>query len=332
MIPRTVMRAPVRLDFAGGWTDVPPFAEREGGAVVNATIDLPVEVVLEGRGSGITLEARDLGRSLSVARREELTGRGDLALLTAAVLRWPLSGGLSLTTSAAAPVGSGLGTSGALDVALAAAFTRATGLDPTPAELAELGYHLEAVDVGLAGGRQDQYAAALGGINLLHFRGATVEVARLEISSALAAELERRLVVCYLGESRVSGKAIARVMNAYRQGVSTVVDALRAMRSLAGVVADALMAGDLPTVGAVLSDNWRCQQALDEGMCTPAMARLDQAMRAAGVLGGKAAGAGAGGSMFFLTGDDPRAAHRAAESCGAIILPVLLTDRGVHAC
>jgi galactokinase/mevalonate kinase-like predicted kinase len=121
-------------------------------------------------------------------------------------------------------------------------------------------------------------------------------------------------------------------MQAYERGDAAVTGALHGLREVAERMADALRRGDLAGVGALLDANWRYQEALDAGMCTPLMDRLARAMRAAGVLGGKAAGAGAGGSMFFLGPDDPSAAVAAARELGMTILPVRWASSGVRAC
>jgi galactokinase/mevalonate kinase-like predicted kinase len=104
------------------------------------------------------------------------------------------------------------------------------------------------------------------------------------------------------------------------------------MRDVAERMAEALEQSDVGSVGELLSENWRCQQALDAAMCTPTMSRLEARMRGAGVLGGKAAGSGAGGCMFFLAGPDPRPAVAAAQELGMRVLPVRWAMEGVRPC
>jgi D-glycero-alpha-D-manno-heptose-7-phosphate kinase len=320
--------APVRLDFAGAWTDVAPFAERERGVVVNAAIELRARAEVALGGETWRLRSEDLGESAELCSREALAPDGRLDLLKAGLRRSGL-GPCALRTWSEAPPGSGLGSSGALDVALVAALDAARGTRRVPVEVAEEAFRLEAVEAALPGGKQDQYAAALGGFNRLVFEGGTVSVEPLPLDPAFVAELGRRIVVCYTGTSRVSSKTIARVMGAYGRGVAEVTEALRALAEVAERMAGALLAGDLPRMAGLLTENWRHQQRLDRGMCTGEMARLEAAMRATGALGGKAAGAGAGGSMFFIAGDDPRRAARAAREAGARVLPFAWAARGV---
>jgi D-glycero-alpha-D-manno-heptose-7-phosphate kinase len=323
--------APVRLDFAGGWTDVPPFSAREGGTVITAAIRLFARAEVSLGGSGFRLVSEDLRDRLEVADSAGLIRDGRLDLLKAGLRMLPV-GGCTLTTKSDAPSGSGLGSSGALDVALVAALSAARGETRDPVEIAETACHLEAVEAGIPGGRQDQFASSHGGFLRLEFRDPSAEVQRLKLGQELSSELARRVVLCYTGASRFSGTTIERVMRAYEHGHAKVVASLHGLREVAVAMADALMAADFTRIGRLLSENWGHQQALDTRMCTPEMARLDQAMRAAGSLGGKAAGAGAGGCMFFLAPDDPSPMIEAARQSGARLLPVAWAMRGVYLC
>ena len=140
------------------------------------------------------------------------------------------------------------------------------------------------------------------------------------------------MLLVYTGASRFSGDTIGRVMQAYERGDPAVTAALHGLRDVAERMPEALRAGDLARVGALLDRNWGHQVTLDSGMSTPRMERLADAMRAHGVLGGKAAGSGAGGCMFFLTPDDPEPAVAAARAMAMTILPVRWVARGLHAC
>lgn len=323
--------APVRLDFAGGWTDVPPFSSREGGTVVSAAIGLYARAEVVPGAAGLRLVARDLGEHTEVADLSKLDRSGPLALLCAGVRMLPV-GGCTVQTDSDAPPGSGLGASGALDVALIAALAAARGESMDSRAIADLACRLEAVEAGIAGGRQDQFVATYGGFLRLRFQDPAAEVTPLRLDPEFASELERRTILCYTGASRFSGSTITRVMRAYEQGDSKVTGALTTLRDVAERMADSLEAGDLGSVGELLSENWRCQQALDAAMCTPTMSRLEARMRSAGVLGGKAAGSGAGGCMFFLAGPDPRPAVAAAQELGMRVLPVRWAMEGVRPC
>ena len=324
-------RAPLRLDLAGGWTDVPPFSTQEGGVVVNAAIELGVEAEFEPGRAGILILAEDLKLAARVTAATDLQRNGTLELHKAALRMFPCGPG-TLRTRSEVPPGSGLGSSGALDVALVRVLTWARGEEATAVDIAAHGWHLEAVEAGVPGGRQDQYAAALGGFHRFSFHGEEVAVERLDLDPAFLAELERRMVICYTGRSRVSGDTIARVMRAFESGDPAVRGALFELRDVADEMVAALRHGDLTRTGELLSANWTCQQRLDPGMRTEEMAALEAAMHGAGAVGGKAAGAGAGGSMFFLMGGDPTAGIEAAHRAGAEVLRAGWSPAGVEPC
>jgi len=323
--------APVRLDFAGGWTDVPPFSVREGGVVVTAAIQLFARAEVRLGGSGFRLVSEDLRDELEVSDSAGLVHDGRLDLLKAGLRMLPV-GACTLTTRSDAPPGSGLGSSGALDVALVAALSLARGETRDPVEIAETACHLEAVEAKIPGGRQDQFASSHGGFLRLDFRDPEADVSRLKPDPEFIAHLARRLVLCYTSASRFSGSTIARVMQAYEQGDRKVSAALHGLRQIAEAMTGALGAADFARVGQLLSENWQHQQELDPRMCTDEMAQLERSVLAAGALGGKAAGSGAGGCMFFLTPDNPNAVIEAAHHSGVRVLPVRWAMYGVRPC
>ena len=321
----------MRLDLAGGWTDVPPFSAREGGVVVTGAIQLFARAEVRLGGTGFRLVSEDLHDELEVSDSAGLVRDGRLDLLKAGLRMLPV-GGCTLSTRSDAPPGSGLGSSGALDVALVAALSAARGESPDPVDVAEQACHLEAVEAGIPGGRQDQFASSHGGFLRLDFRDPEAEVRRLKLDPEFAADLARRIVLCYTSASRFSGATIDRVMRAYETGDPGVAAALHGLRRVAEAMADALMTADSARVGRLLTQNWTHQQALDPRMCTEEMARLERSVTDAGALGGKAAGSGAGGCMFFLGPDDPAPVIEAARACGAQLLPVRWAMYGVRPC
>lgn len=329
--PAYTAAAPVRLDLAGGWTDVPPFSAREGGVVVTSAIQLFARAEVRLGGIGFRLVSEDLHDELEVSDSAGLVRDGRLELLKAGLRMLPV-GGCTLSTRSDAPPGSGLGSSGALDVALVAALSAARGESPDPVDVAERACHLEAVEAGISGGRQDQFASSHGGFLRLDFRDPEAEVQRLKLDPEFAADLARRTVLCYTSASHFSGATIDRVMLAYERGDATVARALHGLRDVAEAMAAALSAADSARVGELLTENWAHQQALDPRMRTEGMARLERSVTDAGALGGKAAGSGAGGCMFFLGPDDPGPMIEAARKCGVQLLPVRWAMYGVRLC
>jgi D-glycero-alpha-D-manno-heptose-7-phosphate kinase len=324
-------RAPIRLDLAGGWTDVPPFSAREGGAVVNVAINRYCHVTARRRDRGMAVYSADFDERAEAAAAEELPSGGGLALLRASllvaqeetgVLEHGGTGhqgggdgthpGIELWVRCDAPPGSGTGSSASVGVAVAGAIAACRGRPVAAHEAALRAIRAEREHLRVAGGTQDQFAAAHGGASYMSFRGPVAHVSPLRLAPATVAELEKRLVLVYTGVSRVSGSVVANVMGAYEAGVPRTVAALRTLRRLADDLKSALLRGDADALGGVLADNWRCQKDLHESVTSAAIDRLYERALAAGALGGKALGAGGGGCLLFLAAPDREHELRAA--------------------
>jgi D-glycero-alpha-D-manno-heptose-7-phosphate kinase len=320
--------APVRLDLAGGWTDVAPFSSQEGGAVTSAAIGLSVRATAH-RSERWRLIAHELGADVELAALDRDPADRRVALHLSAVRRLGGASPVTLATESEVPPGSGLGSSGALGVALVEVLATLNGRSMAPDEAAALAFDIETVGAGVPGGKQDQFSAGRGGFNLMTFGESSVQVEPLALDTEFCETLAASTVLCHTGASRLSGNTIARVMAAYEAGDPRVAGALREIRDLALEMREALVSADLARTARLLSRNWAAQQRLDPGMRTDDMARLEAAMTQAGVLGGKAAGSGAGGCMFFLAANPAAAAQRARE-LGMQLLPVSWARRGVH--
>jgi len=250
-------RAPVRVDLAGGWTDVHYFTDCEAGAVLNMAINRYV--------------------------------RGELA-------RAALD--FRVTYHTDIPPGAGLGASAALNVVWLALVNAALGRQLSREELAEQAYRLEDL-LGVTGGKQDQYAAALGGINFFRFQEGAVHVEPLSLSDETVRRLQERLVLVYSGEPRLSGDIHERVWGGYRSGKTKVAAALRRLAAIAFEMREALVCGDLGSFGALLDENWRCQKDLHPSMTNETVEGLFRVAERAGAISGKACGAGGGGCLLF---------------------------------
>ncbi|HEU4628820.1 MAG TPA: hypothetical protein VFS08_03715 [Gemmatimonadaceae bacterium] len=309
---RVVARAPTRLDFGGGWTDVPPYSTEVGGTVCCVAI---------GRCATVRLGERQSGSPAA----------DEAPPIARAALRRAGREGLTVALDSDFPVGAGLGGSSAVGVALAAALAELTDERVDRAELAERSRAVEVGELGVPGGRQDHYAAAFGGALELRFGpGEGTRVTRLPLDAATAAAIERRCIVAYTGEARVSGRTITAVLDAYRAREPRVCDALARMAELATAMAAALGAGRLDELGRLVGEHWRWQRSLHPAIPTPAIDRLlDRAARA-GALGGKALGASGGGCIMAIAPDDRVDAVRAALGAEAELLPFTVDRDGVR--
>ena len=310
-------RAPTRIDFGGGWTDVPPYDAEEGGFVCNVAIARYATVRLRPA-------PHTTGMEISVARP------GDAALLQAAATRYQVRGAhLSLTSDY--PVGSGLGGSSAAGVASIAAIFRWLGETRSREEIAEASRELEIRELGIAGGRQDHYAAALGGALGIRF-GNRISATPIALAAGVAAELPRRCVVMYTGESRISGNTITAVLGAYRSGKPAVRTALKRMRELAEQMSRALGRGDFDELGGLVGEHWQHQRSLDPAIPTPRIdTMIDQATNA-GASGCKALGASGGGCVLIVAPLDRVPGVRRVVAPLGLAIEYAVDTNGVSEC
>lgn len=307
-------RAPLRLALAGGGTDVSPYSEDFGGAVLNLTIDRHAYAFIAPSPDWkIRFIATDLDLEETYPLDLKAIANSPLRLHAAVYKRMVIdfAGGrplpITVRTSADAPPGSGLGTSSALVVALVEAFRSLLELPLGPYEVAHLAYHIERIDLGLAGGKQDQYAAAFGGINYLEFMADDrVIVNPLRIARAVQNELETSLVTCFSGISRSSETIIEQQRQGMTERKGSTLDALHRLKADALEMKQALLLGDIPRMAQVLQRSWLAKKATAAGISTPEIERLHQAAMRAGALAGKVSGAGGGGFIMFLVPPERR--------------------------
>ena len=331
-------RAPTRIDFAGGTTDLPSFRNREVGAVTNASVNLYAYCMLrEIEGNGVRIISQDLGQYVEAEDIRELEFDGNLDLLKAAVRALELPGGIEITVRCDAPPGSGTGSSASVGVAVLGLLDKLRqlrsserGATLTRVEIAEMACQLEQ-DLGIVGGKQDQYAAAIGGFCYMRFVGDLVPVEQIEVAPSVLAELEKHLVLCYSGQSRLSGDTNAKMISAYESGDPTVVGAMQTVARVAGDMYRALLEADPAWFGELLDEEWEARAQLHSEVVTPKMAQLREAAKAAGAVGGKVCGAGGGGCMVFLAGPDREGEVLVAiEQAGGRALPFTFDTLGLQ--
>ena len=295
-------RAPLRISFAGGGTDVSPFPEREGGAVLSSTINrYAFGSLVPSSGSRISIESLDYGVSLDFDRNESpgLDGRLDLAKVAIRRLVGDGRSGFRLFLHSNAPPGSGLGSSSAMIVAVVGLLRDFTGVRMSSYEIAKAAYLLERVDLGIAGGRQDQYASTFGGFNFIEFGRDYVVVNPLRIASDTVHELEHNMVLCYTGNTRESDGIISDQTARYESAEYDAVSALRSQKALAEEMKRALLHGRLSDFGHLMGVAWQEKKAMSPRITTPFIDELYDAALREGALGGKVTGAGGGGFMMF---------------------------------
>ena len=333
-------RAPVRIDFGGGWTDVALFTQEQRGTVVNAAINIYSYVTVRELGpkkiqtkeygynhfkevedNSIKIYSADFDIYQEADEIKKLEYDGNMDLAKAALKRSNINYGVEVITRSNAPAGSGLGTSASMGVALVGALSKLNGSTLLPYELAELASSIERHELNILGGKQDQYASALGGINYMEFFGEEVKTSRLQLSCDIIYELEKSLVLCYTGKSRLSSNIHQNVVDAYRRKDRETLDAIRNLRQITLDMKNALLEDDLFSFGQLLNENWKNQKRLHLSVTNSQIDSLFDIALNDGAIGGKACGAGGGGCLvFFCLPDKEHLVRKKLEEVGVTII------------
>lgn len=333
---KTRARVPLRLGLAGGGTDLSPYCDQYGGAVLNVTVDrFAFASILPRDDQLVVFEADDIGVSEAFSTSEPLVAK-KLVLFAAVYERMirDFNGGrrvpLTIKTTVDAPPGSGLGSSSALVVALVDALRVILNAPLGPYEIAHLAFEIERIDVGLAGGRQDQYSAAFGGVNFIEFStSGRVIVNPLRIPNATLKELESSIVICFSGRSRQSAGIIEQQTAAMVDPDNKAIAAMHRLKSDALEMKGALLTGQIERMAEILNSSWLSKRSTAAGISNSRIDELLELAIANGALGGKVSGAGGGGFMFFLVHPERRyTLIEALTAAGANATPVMLTERG----
>lgn len=295
---------------------MPPYSEREGGFVCNLAIARYATVLLAPAASSD-------GASLSADRAR------DRPLVEAAVRRAGITG-VDVALYNDFPVGAGLGGSSAAGVALADALSRCAGDELEPSAIAELSRATEVEELGVAGGRQDHYASAFGGALALRFSDRGTDVVQLGLNDDTREELERRCIIVYTGESRISGDTIRAVTTAYQRRDARVLFALRRMKELAESMSRSITRGDVDELATLVGEHWAHQRALHPAIPTNRIDAIIDRAQQAGALGAKALGASGGGCVLVIARRGLESSIAASVSTLGPLLPFTIAGRGVE--
>jgi D-glycero-alpha-D-manno-heptose-7-phosphate kinase len=308
-------RAPLRLGFAGGGSDVQAFSDKYGGAVMNATINkYAFATVRENEEKRITFKATCQNQEWSGPLESILTFDGELDLFKAVYNRVindhnkgrPIA--ITLSTYSEAPAGSGLGSSSTLVVAMVGAMLRYINVSISDYEIAALAYQIERLDSNLAGGMQDQYAATFGGFNFMEFnKGGGVLINPLRIKPTIISELESSLLLYFTGTSRESAKIIdQQTSNLESPESSEAVDAMEQVKAQSYLLKEQLLKGNIVGIADALNAGWKSKKQTAAGISNSDIDNLISIALKAGALAGKVSGAGGGGFIMFLVDPEKR--------------------------
>ena len=330
-------KAPLRIGLAGGGTDVSPYTDMYGGAILNATISLSAYATIETLDTpDIIVEALDRKEQERFTWAPELPINGHLDLLKGVYNRIykeykvPETG-FRLSTFVDAPAGSGLGTSSTLVVAVLGAFVEMLKLPLGDYDIAHLAYDIERNDLKLAGGRQDQYAATFGGVNFMEFyKDDKVIVNPLRIRPQYMHELENNLVLYFTATSRESAMIIKEQVSNVNSNKEESIEAMHQLKEQARRMKEALLKGKLNEFGEILDFGFRQKRKMAANISNSIIEKIYESAKAAGATGGKISGAGGGGFMiFYCPGNTNYAVKEALLQFGGEVKKYSFTKYGL---
>ncbi|HLX91804.1 MAG TPA: hypothetical protein VKR32_08985 [Puia sp.] len=330
-------KAPLRIGLAGGGTDVSPYSDLYGGAILNATVSLYASANIEPLSDNqIIIQAIDRKEDQRYDWSKILPIDGKLDLLKGVYNRLQRDYGLPatgfrLSTFVDAPAGSGLGTSSTLVVAIIGAFAEMLKLPLGEYDIAHLAYEIERNDLQMAGGKQDQYAATFGGVNYMEFYGqGKVIVNPLRVKQQYLFELENNLLLYYTAMSRESAKIIEKQSQNVLDKKSKSIEAMHQLKNQAQMMKEALLKGRLHEIGEVLDFGFQQKRQMADGISNSSMEEIYDAAKAAGATGGKISGAGGGGFMIFYCPDNSKySVMERLEIFGGHCKPYQFVDHGL---
>ncbi len=334
-------KAPLRLGLAGGGTDVSPYSDEYGGYVLNATIDMYAYCTIETTfDNKISIYATDRDEYFESESVDYLGLDGFLDLHKGIYNRivsqfnknLPLS--FKMTTYSDAPSGSGLGSSSTMVVTILKAFVEWLNLPLGEYDIAHLAYEIERIDVGLSGGKQDQYAATFGGFNFMEFydKGRVI-VNPLRIKRWIINELENSMILYYTGVSRESANIIEEQANNVREKAEKPLEAMHELKKDALAMKEYILKGDIQTFAKYLGKSWLAKKQTARSISNGNIDRVYNIALESGAYSGKVSGAGGGGFMMFTV--DPtkklKIIKNLIENCEGQVMNFHFTKEGTQA-
>lgn len=331
-------KAPLRLGLAGGGSDVSPYSDIYGGLVLNATINLYTHTTIEELAENcIYIDSYDADCHKKYALAKKLDIDGEASLIKGVYNRIMKDfdiepRGFRITTYNDAPAGSGLGTSSTMVVCLIKAFVEWMSLPLGDYEIARMAFEIERKELGLSGGKQDQYAAAFGGFNFMEFlKDDMVIVNPLKVKRWIIDELEASLVLYFTGQSRSSAAIIDQQRANTTKGETKSIEAMHRIKQSAVDMKLALLKGDMREFARILGQAWEDKKKMADAITNPIIENAFSVAMQAGAVAGKVSGAGGGGFCMFMV--DPakkKPVVEALKQLDGFVMPFNFTDGGAH--
>lgn len=331
-------KAPLRLGLAGGGSDVSPYSDLYGGLVLNATINLYAYCTIEETEDGmITIQGYDSHCFQSYPVGSQLDIDGEASLIKGVYNRIVRDfdvkpGAFKITTYNDAPAGSGLGTSSTMVVCILKCFVEWLSLPLGDYEISRLAYEIERLDLGLSGGKQDQYAAAFGGFNYMEFlQNDIVIVNPLKIKRWIVDELEASMLLFFTGKSRSSAAIIEEQKANTSKGENEAIEAMHKIKQSAKDLKLAILKGDIDGFADILREAWENKKKMAGHISNPMIEEAMSVALAAGAKAGKVSGAGGGGFIMFVVEPTRKKEVEAAlKQHNGFVVPFQFSDGGAH--
>ncbi len=325
-------KAPLRISFAGGGTDVSPYCDERGGAVLNSTIDHFAYCTISPRSDNqATIRSLDYETIQKWKTGETLTYDGNLDLIKAVVNHFNITEGFDMFLHCSAPPGSGLGSSSAVIVSIIGAVSEWLNESLNQYEIANLAYVLERKELKLSGGKQDQYAAVFGGFNFMEFNSSRTLVTPLRVKTDILNELNYVMLLANTGKTRDSGNIIKSQTEGYINGNSKTAEALDNAKRLAEEMKNSLLKGEIRQMGELLNEAWMYKKNYTSNISNEYIDKIYDRALASGAVGGKISGAGGGGFMFFICDyDKKRDVARELTTLGANVVEYNFEKHGLQ--
>ena len=304
-------KAPLRISFAGGGTDVPPYPRERGGVVLSATINKYVYsslIPLKDKNE-VEVNSLDYNMTVKYENEEDLKYNGQLDLVKSVLKKMKVMGkGIRIYLHSDAPPGSGLGASSTMVVCLIGLFKHWLNRPLTNYDIADLAYKIERVDLGIKGGLQDQYAATFGGFNFIEFLKDATVVNPLKIPPDTVNELNYNLLLCYTGRRRLSAHIIEEQVEGFVKKKKGVVKAMDKLKKVTIEMKNALLQARLDDLGRLLHCAWENKKKMASKITAPFIDEMYETALKKGALGGKILGAGGGGYLLIYAPFDKKQA------------------------
>jgi len=312
-----IARAPFRISFAGGGTDLPAYFSDYGGMVVSSTISKYFYVMLKpSMDDALEITSADFGMSERQKSGEPFNNQGDLGYLKLILQEFGLKQGVSVFTASEVLPGTGLGSSSTVAVALIKALSTLCERKVTKSHTADMASGIEIGKLKRPIGLQDQYASSYGGLNVMRFSDEGVEVNPVGLPLELQEKFERSVMLFFTGESRDAATILKEQSQSSAEKKPVVIDSLHGIKQSSEDLLEVFRLGDIRAVGEIIHNSWEMKKRLAEGVSNPAIDEAYDLALKMGADGGKIAGAGGGGYLLLI--GDPRYQDKVTESLSAL--------------